>query len=122
MKIVKNIAGIAFLLAFLMAIVIFGNVGTNYIDRSTARLIFMFSGAIGLLLNLISFQTGKHHPLFSFIYWAGSIVLFSGLIFIQFGLPYGNYILITGMLILGASFVVPTNDSDEKANDDLLDQ
>lgn len=121
MEIVKKIAGICFALAFAMALVLFAGIGRTYISLFTARWIFMIAGALGLMLNLISFQVGKHQPLFSFIYWSGSIVLFAGLIFMQFRLPYSQYILITGVLVLGLSFVLPSDFDQKKNEDDLLD-
>ena len=103
----KRIASIAFGLAFLMAINIFAGVGREYLSLQHARLLFMVFGGIALVLNLFSFQSGKNSAIFNFLYWAGSIVAFIGLVFHQFHLPYSLIIIMAGMGILGISFVLP---------------
>lgn len=118
----KRYSGIAFAIAFLMAIVLFAGVGRSYIPMGTAKLIFIISGAIGLVLNLLSFKTGKHGPLFNFLYWTGSIVLFIGLNFILLKYPYGFYIIVSGIFILGISFILPEKLAEpNNKNEDLLD-
>lgn len=121
--ILKKIAGVSFAIAFLMAIVLFTGTGREYISLSLAKMIFMIAGAIGLLLNLLSFQTGKHNIAFNFLYWSGSIVLFVGLTFLLMNWPYGYYIIITGLFILGVSFILPESLISPKDNSsDILDQ
>ena len=118
----KKIAGIAFGIAFLMAIVLFTGNGRSYISISTAKIIFIVSGAIGLFLNLLSFRTGKNGSVFSFFYWAGSLIVFLGLIFLLMHWPYSYYIVIAGMAVLGVSFILPEKLMAEPKNDsDLLD-
>lgn len=118
----KKIAGIAFGVAFLMAIVLFTGNGRAYISISTAKIIFIIAGAIGLFLNLLSFQSGKNGSIFSFFYWAGSLIVFLGLIFLIMHWPYGYYIVIAGMATLGISFILPEKLISEPKNDsDLLD-
>lgn len=118
---IKKIAGIAFAVAFLMALVIFASIGRSYMPLSTAKIIFMFSGAIGMILNFFSFQTGKNNPIYNFLFWGGSIILFVGLIFLQFHYPFGEYIIIGGLLVLGISFIVPKNESETNPDNDILD-
>ncbi|OFZ66348.1 MAG: hypothetical protein A3D92_15450 [Bacteroidetes bacterium RIFCSPHIGHO2_02_FULL_44_7] len=121
--ILKKLAAFFFALAFLMAIVLFTNVGRAYIPLYIARIIFMSSGAIALLLNLISFQSGKSTPLFNFLYWIGSILVFVGLVFFIMHWPYGFYILIAGLFVTGLSFLLPENlVSKAEDNEDLLDK
>ena len=118
----KKIAGIAFGIAFLMAIVLFTGNGRSYISIPTAKIIFIITGAIGLFLNLLSFQSGKNGNIFSFFYWAGSLIVFVGLIFLLMHWQYGYYIVIGGMAILGISFFLPEQlIQDKKNNSDLLD-
>ena len=118
----KKIAGIAFGIAFLMAIVLFTGNGRSYISISTAKIIFIISGAVGLFMNLLSFRSGKNGSVFSFLYWAGSLVVFLGLIFLIMRWPYGYYIVIGGMSILGISFILPEKLVSPKKNDsELLD-
>lgn len=119
---IKKLAGVCFGIAFLMAIVLFTGKGSTFISIALAKYIFMISGAIGLLFNLLSFKSGKHGPVFNFLYWSGSIVLFIGLTFVLMRWPYGFYIIISGMAILGASFLIPESIiKDQDKNTDLLD-
>jgi len=118
----KKIAGIAFGIAFLMAIVLFTGNGRNYISIPTAKIIFIISGAIGLFLNLLGFKSGKNNIVFSFLYWAGSLITFFGLIFLIMHWPYGYYIVISGMIVLGISFILPEKILEQEKNEsDLLD-
>lgn len=121
--ILKKLAAFFFALAFLMAIVLFTNVGRAYISLDVARIIFMSSGAIALLLNLFSFQSGKSTPLFNFLYWIGSILVFVGLVFYIMHWPYGIYVLIAGLGVTGLSFILPeslVNKAED--NEDILDK
>lgn len=118
----KKISGIAFGVAFIMAIVLFTGNGRSYISISSAKLIFIVSGAVGLFLNLLGFKSGKSNIVFSFLYWAGSLITFFGLIFLIMRWPYGYYIVISGMVVLGISFVVPEKILEQGKNEsDLLD-
>lgn len=120
--ILKRIAAVCFAIAFLMAIVIFTGKGTNIVDRYTAKYIFLGSGAIGFFLNLLAFRYGKSSAGFNFIYWLGSIVLFFGLVFRLMHWPYGLYIIIAGLAIIGISFFyTPNLDNNENSKDDILD-
>ena len=122
LEIFKRIAGVAFAISFLMAIVLFGNIGREYINPITAKYVFVGAGAIALLFNLLSFESGKHNPIFSFDYWAGSLIVFIGLVFSIMRWPFGMYILIGGLVILGGSLLLSPNRKEEsKAKDDLLD-
>lgn len=121
LELIKKISGVAFAIAFLMALVLFANVGRQYISIYTAKMIFIAAGAIGLFLNLLTFKTGKNSPIFNFSYWIGSIVLFIGLIFLQFRFPYGYYIIIAGLVILGLSFFLPSSPSKKQEDSDILD-
>lgn len=120
--ILKKLAGISFAIAFLMAIVLFTNYGRDYISVSTAKWVFMVAGALGLFLNLLSFKSGKHSMIFNFLYWSGSIVLFIGLTFQLMRWPYGFYIIISGLIVVGISFILPESlvIKDNKESD-LLD-
>ena len=121
--ILRKLSGIAFAIAFLMAIVLFTNTGREYISLSMAKYIFMISGAIGLFMNLLNFQSGKHTILFNFLYWSGSIVLFIGLTFILMHWPFGFYIVIAGGIIMGASFILPERLIQKKeVESDILDE
>ncbi len=119
--ILKRIAAISFAIAFIMALVLFTELGNDIIPRSVAKYLFLAAGAFGLLFNLLSFRHGKSDAGFNFFYWLGSLVAFTGLAFMLFHWPYGKYILIAGMLILGVSFFYTPNIDPQKPEDDLLD-
>lgn len=119
MKLMKKLAGISFAVAFLMAMVLFANVGRDYIGYFTAKYIFIIAGALGLIFNLFSFQQGKHSPIFSLFYWAGSLIVFAGLLLYIFHLPYAYFTLLFGAGVIGVSFVLPQ--TEETKRKDVLD-
>ena len=122
LEIFKRIAGVAFALSFLMAIVLFADVGRQYISLITAKYTFISAGAVALLFNLLSFESGKHNPVFSFVYWVGSLIVFTGLVFFIVRWPFGVYILTGGLVILGGSLLLSPNRKEmDKSSDDLLD-
>ena len=122
LEIFKRIAGVAFALSFLMAIVLFADVGRQYISLITAKYTFISAGAVALLFNLLSFESGKHNPVFSFVYWVGSLIVFTGLVFFIMRWPFGVYILTGGLVILGGSLLLSPNRKEmDKSTDDLLD-
>lgn len=118
---IKKISGLSFAIAFLMAIVLFTNIGRDYIPLYVAKNVFIGAGAVGLILNLIGFQNGNATPLYNFLFWSGSIVLFLGLTFLLMRWPYGFYIIITGLVIIGASFFLPESLLKKKEESELLD-
>lgn len=122
LKLLKTIGGVAFMISFALALVIFGGIGRSVIDLGTARILFIGFGGLGLILNLVTFQTEKYHPLYNLTYWSGAIVTFVGLLFLFMQWPYGRYILIGGLLVLGVSFFLPKKWVDPRGeNSDLLD-
>lgn len=122
MNFIRKISSLAFAVSFAMAIVLFTDFGRGLITFKTATNVFIISGAIGLVLNLLTFQSGKYNPIYNFVFWGGSIILFVGMVFILLRLPYGFYIIITGMAVLGGSFFLPASLTDAKPkNPELLD-
>lgn len=122
MKALKTIGGFAFVVALILAINIFAGVGRAFISLQNARYLFIAFGALGLVLNLITFQTGKYHPIYNLVYWLGSIITFVGLISLLMYWPYARYTLIFGMLTIGVSFFLPQKWVDPRdKNPELLD-
>jgi len=119
--ILKRIAAVCFAISFLMAIVLFTRTGVEYIPLKVAKPIFLICGALGLLFNLLAFRTGKNSPGFNLMYWLGSIIIFIGLAFILMHWPYGYYIVILGMGVIGLSFFFKPNLDEEDQPNDLLD-
>ena len=119
---IKRIASICFAVAILMAMVLFANVGTKYIPLPVARIIFLVAGACGLVLNLFSFQSSKGNPVFNLVFWLGSIILFTGLVFQLQHWPYHRIIVLVGLGITGVSyFLSPTLLTGEPDKSDILD-
>lgn len=118
--IVKRISSVAFAIAFMAAIILFTGYGTKYISLTIAQNVFIGAGAIGILLNLVSFQQGKHAPMYSLLYWGSSIVLFIGLVFRIQHWPFSTYILIVGMVMLGSTFFIPSKRTETPEKDEEL--
>lgn len=116
----KRISGISFALAFIMAIVLFTRYGSSIIPMNIAKYLFILFGAIALFTNLISFQQGKHSPIYSFSFWAASILLFIGFIFKIMHWPYSSILMIIGLSALGLTFFIPSKRSNEVEKDDEL--
>ena len=89
--IAKVISAICFALSFLVSIVLFTGHGAEFISPKNALSVFLIAGGIALVLNLISYKTGKHDPKINFYFWLGSIVVFlllvGILVFNQFNSP-----------------------------------
>lgn len=118
--ILKRISSIAFAIAFLMAIVLFTGIGREIVPVSIAKYLFIGAGAIGLLINLISFEQGKHSPLYNLVFWLSSILLFIGFVFKLQHWPFSTAILLMGIIALGATFFIPAKKTEEK-DEELLD-
>jgi archaellum biogenesis protein FlaJ (TadC family) len=122
LQILKRVGGICFAIAFIMALPIFGRIGLEYISIPTARYLFIGFGALGLILNLVTFQTGRYQPLYNLTYWGGSIIVFAGLIMNLFRIQFAVFVMIAGLLIVGVSFVLPKRYVERKdSNPDILD-
>lgn len=119
--ILKKIAAVAFAIAFLMGINLFLGYGRSIIPVQTARYIFIAAGAIGLVFNLMSFDSGKQNPILNFTYWAASIVIFTGLIAQLMHWPYAKQIILGGMIIMGISFFLKSDKTDSDGDQEILD-
>lgn len=121
--ILKKIAGVFFILAFLMALRLYFNLGRGVLPLSYAKYGFILFGLTGLILNLLSFKYNNKNIGYNFFYWLGSITVFFGLLFRVLHWPFSQWILIGGMVILGASFFIPASlfGSSDKKNDEILD-
>ncbi|MES2799108.1 MAG: hypothetical protein V4638_03765 [Bacteroidota bacterium] len=118
----KRIAGLSFSLSFVMAIFLFTDIGDQLLSKKMVFYLFIIFGGLALVLNLISFRSGKQDSGFNLFYWIGSIVLFGGFIFKFQHWPFSNVLLIGGMLIVGLSYFLPPGILDNKTKDeDILD-
>lgn len=120
--IMKRISSIAFALAFLMAIVLFTGMGREIVSVSIAKYLFILFGAIGLILNLVSFEQGKHSPIYNLVFWLSSILIFIGFVFKIQHWPFSTIILLVGITALGATFFIPSKkDETQQKDENLLD-
>ena len=119
--ILKKIAGIAFIISFLMAIVIFTGYGSQFISFRNAKSVFLITGAAGLLLNLFSFPKGKGSLTYNFIYWIGSVFIFIGLTFKILHYPYSTPIIIFGMAVFTVSFFIPADKAERQKSSEIID-
>ncbi|MCH2223374.1 MAG: hypothetical protein MK066_01300 [Crocinitomicaceae bacterium] len=119
--VLKKIAAIAFAVAFLTGINLFLGYGRSYIPIITAQYIFMIAGAVGLVFNLMSFDAEKKNPILNFTYWTASIVIFSGLFAQLMHWPYSKQIILGGMIIMGISFFLKSDDSSPNDDSEILD-
>ena len=119
--ILKKIAGIAFIISFLMAIVVFTGQGTQFISFRAAKSTFLILGATGLLLNLLSFPKGKGSLMYNFIYWIGSVFIFIGLTFKILYYPYSTPIIIAGMAVFTLSFFVSADKAERQKSSEIID-
>lgn len=118
--IMKRISSIAFAFAFLMAIVLFTGMGREIVPVSIAKYLFIIFGAIGLILNLVSFEQGKHSPIYNLVFWLSSILIFIGFVFRIQHWPYSTIILLVGITALGTTFFIPTKKNDAQQKDENL--
>lgn len=120
--ILKKIAGGMFVIAFAMAILLFTNFGSGLLPKSTVKFLFLSSGALAFILNLISFRHGKHSAEFNLFFWIGSIFVFVGLVFKIMHWPYSTYVLLAGLGTVGVSYLYnPFTEKEQSEENDLLD-
>ena len=120
--ILKKIAGGLFVVAFAMALLLFTNYGSGLLPKSTARFLFLASGAGAFVLNLVSYRHGKHSAEFNLFFWLGSIFVFLGLVFKIMHWPYSTYLLLAGLGVVGISYIYnPFTEKESTDETDLLD-
>ena len=119
--VLKKIAAGFFVLAFAMALLLFTNIGSGLLPKSTVKILFLASGAIAFIFNLVSFRFGKHSAEFNLFFWLGSIFIYLGLVFKIMHWPYSTYLMLAGLAVVGVSYLY--NPFSEKSNDEneLLD-
>ncbi len=119
--IVKYLSAICFVIAFLMALVLFGRIGHSLVSTHTAKNIFIVSGAIGIFLNLLAYKTEKTKRSYNFWFWLGNLIILKGLIFKLMHWPYSSIIIVVGLAITGISFFYSPKIETSHKQEDLLD-
>ena len=115
----KKIAAICFALAFFLAIGVFTNYFQGFISKYNAKFGIIVVGGIALLMNLLSFKYDSKSDN-NIIFWAGSVVIFIGLILKISSNPLNPIVLIVGMIITALSYFFNPFEKKE-SNEELLD-
>jgi NADH:ubiquinone oxidoreductase subunit 5 (subunit L)/multisubunit Na+/H+ antiporter MnhA subunit len=122
MKKIKLIGGFCYLISFFFAASLFLDFYIG-LPKSTILFIFLLLGALGFLLNLVSYSKDKTgNPMSNLTYWLGSFFIFAGLVFQILGFPMSISIIIIGSVILFVSIFYLRKVSNKKEDDDVLDQ
>jgi hypothetical protein len=119
-KILKRLSSILFGIAFLAALRLFGDLGKDFISVRTAQRIFLVSGGIGFLLNLLNYRQTKSSKTFNLLFWLGNCVVLIGLTAMIASIEYGGWLTICGLLIVAYSFLSGFSKKENK--NDLIDQ
>lgn len=123
MKWFKVISGIAYFFSFIIATSLF--FGFRFgINITSTTYLFLGLGAVGFILNLLSFKKDKlGNPRANLFFWLGSLIMFSGLTAIILHYPYSTAIIIVGFFIFLVSlFRYRKSFSAKNQKDDILDQ
>ncbi len=118
----KRYSNILFGVAFICAALMITEKTYGY--RSLIHIVFYITGALALLLSLLSSRQETYKGDFNLLFWIGSLVVFIALLLKTYHLPYWLYAMIGGMAISGLSFFINpfSNKPDREQEDELLDR
>ena len=118
----KLYSNILFAVAFICAV--FMLTGRTYGYRTEIQTLFLICGATALIMSLISSRQEAHKNDFNILFWLGNLVVFTGLIFKTYYLPFHMYVIFLGMGITALSYFVNpfSGAKDREQDDELLDQ
>lgn len=124
MELVKKIAGLCFALSFMCMALLFVKFSFVSEYRSELKTAFLIFGALGMVLNLISYNNSKNgNTLFNFLFWVGAILIFFGIIFKMLHYPFHTLLIFAGLFISAFSFIISKFYKENKKDDsDLVDQ
>ena len=124
MELVKKIAGLCFALSFMCMALLFVKFSFVSEYRSELKTAFLIFGALGMVLNLISYNNSKNgNTLFNFLFWVGAILIFFGIIFKMLHYPFHTLLIFAGLFISASSFIISKFYKENKKDDsDLVDQ
>lgn len=116
----KTISNLLFAVAFICAAMMLTNRVYGY--RSLFQLIFLVSGALALIISLISSRLDAYREDFNVIFWIGNVIVFIGLVLRNYS-AWWIYVFIGGMAITALSyFIDPFSRKKNEQDDDLLDR
>jgi hypothetical protein len=116
----KKAGYLVFSFAFLMALRIFGQVGSGLMSRDTAIWLFMLFGACGFVLNLINQRKIEKQRHYHLLFWIGSSVTLIGFGMKLLHIDYFIMVIGLGVVIVFTSFFFPDKKEATTSND-LLD-
>lgn len=118
----KRYSNLLFGVAFLCAACMITEKTFGY--RSTIHIVFYISGALALLMSLLSSRQEAYRNEFNLLFWLGSLIVFVALLLKTYYIPYWIYVMMMGMGISGLSFFINpfSNKRDQEQEDELLDR
>jgi hypothetical protein len=122
MRILKLTGGFCYIVSFFLAASLFMNFNVG-LSQGATLFIFLSLGALGFLLNLISYSRDKTgNPMSNLTYWLGSFFVFAGLVFYMLGLNYSKVLIIFGSVVLFISIFFLRRRKIMKGDNEILDQ
>jgi len=133
LKRIKLIAGISYAIAFFF----WANLFIKFIPKLSVNktlIIFLAFGALGFVLNLISYTKDKTgNPASNLTYWLGSFFVFTGLVFKMIGTPFISLIIMSfplskiliivgSILLLFSLFQMRRRKIKKQGEEEILDQ
>jgi len=118
----KLYSTVFFAIAFLCAV--FMLTERTYGYRTEIQTVFFISGAAALIISLISSRQEANKEDFNILFWLGNLIVFIGLLFKTYYLPYGLYVIFLGIGITAISYFVNpfSHAKDREQDDELLDR
>lgn len=122
MKQIKLIGGFCYIVSFFFAASLFLKIDIG-ISQGFILLIFLSLGALGFLLNLVSYSKDKTgNQISNLTYWLGSFFVFAGLVFKILAFPFSISFIIIGSVVLFFSIFYFKNKKPKEEDNDILDQ
>jgi hypothetical protein len=111
---------LVFSCAFIMALRIFGQVGSSVFSRETAIWLFMMFGAFGFILNLINQRKIEKQRYYHLLFWMGSSIALIGFGMKLLRFDFHWWVIGLGMAAVLSSFFF-TGEKEPQSREDLLD-
>jgi len=116
----KRAGYIVFSISFILALRIFGHLGSSVLTRDTAVWLFILFGALGFVLNLINQRKIEKQLHYHLLFWIGCSLTLIGFGMKLLNLDYYWWLIITGMATILISFFFRGKQGNQ-SNDELLD-
>ncbi|HLP56487.1 MAG TPA: hypothetical protein VK151_15730 [Fluviicola sp.] len=117
---VKQLSNILFAFSFVCALLML--LDKTYGYRSIIQIAFLVSGAIALILGLVTARMEAYKGDFNVLFWVGSLIMFVGFLMKMYYFPYSYVFLVGGMVISAVANFYNPFQSGKDREDELLDQ